>query len=348
MNADVNEVMDYRIHFRAPNKPNTDKLGVGVYDLIGEEEVVVPDFFGSFMDAVKDTGSVSKDHSSLTPTMQTLRRLYNHNKNKRFEASEGFVFCSKVDKQMTGRVKPEMLGVLLATQEDSFDTCNMRGNLTSKTMSNYCFSEMVDPLVEHMFDHQHPLYEENTVKYMTTSAQAQNLAYFIRSCVCAIILEKEKVLKRNRSFIKVVAALIQWTSDGAEVANEKDSSVRADLFTVTLYDKRGLHVQLTHRCLKTLYKCSIDIQRHLTDKAKHLQNGEEVQKIPTVYKIDNFGYEMTGNSLTMNDNSGVGTVSYSARKRAAITIGYNNRGVVPSVQTPLPTTPPLKKQRTEE
>eukprot|EP00978_Attheya_sp_CCMP212_P019907 scaffold56522_cov59-Attheya_sp.AAC.5 len=304
MNADVNEVVDYRIRFRAPNKPNTNKLGVRVYDSI-EEEVVAPDFFASFMADVNDMGLVSKDHSSLTPTMQTLRRLYNHNKNKHFEESEGFVFCSKVDKQMTGRVTPEMIGVLLATR-DSFDTCNMRGNLTSKIMSTYRFSEMVDPLVEHMFDNQHPLYEENTV-----------------SNVCAIIVEKEEVLKSNRSFMKVVAALIQWTSDGAEVSNEKDSSVRADLYAVTLYDKRGLYVQLTHRCLKTLYKCSIDIQRRLTNKAKRLQNGEEVQKIPTVYKIDNFGNEMTGNYL-MDDNSVARTSGHRARKGAAI---IKNKGV---------------------
>eukprot|EP00978_Attheya_sp_CCMP212_P036182 scaffold162186_cov63-Attheya_sp.AAC.1 len=203
-----------------------------------------------------------------------------HNKSKRSEELEGFDFSSKVDKQTTGRVTPEMLGVLLVTQE-TFDMASTKGN---------------------------------TVKYMTTSAQTQNLAYFIRSCVCAIILEKEEELKSNRLFLKVVAALSQWTFDGSDAANEKDSHVRANLNTVTLYDKRGILVQLTHCCLKTLTKCSIDIQRRLADKARRLQNGEEVQKIPTVHKLDNFDDAMTGDSL-MNDNSVVGTVGCSSKKR---------------------------------
>jgi hypothetical protein len=183
-----------------------------------------------------------------------------HNLKNRSEAPKGFVFPSKMDNIEMGRVTPDMLGVLLTTP-DSFATCNMRGNFTSKTMSKYRFSEMVDTLVEHMFGKEHDLYEENIVKYMTTTAQAQNLAYFIRSSVCAIILEKEDMLKKNRSFVKVVAALTQWTSDGIEIADERDSTLKADLFTVTAYNKRGNHMVLTHRFIKTISKCSIDIQR---------------------------------------------------------------------------------------
>eukprot|EP00978_Attheya_sp_CCMP212_P013262 scaffold33359_cov55-Attheya_sp.AAC.1 len=81
MSADWNEVVEYRIHFRASNKPNTDKLGVPVYDSIREEQVA-PDFFISFMEDLKKTGSVSKEHKKLTPTMLTLRRLYNNNIEK--------------------------------------------------------------------------------------------------------------------------------------------------------------------------------------------------------------------------------------------------------------------------
>jgi hypothetical protein len=73
--TEVNEVVEYRIRFRTPNKPNTDKLGVGVYELI-EEDVLAPEIFASFMEDVHATTLVSEEHSSLTPTMETLRRLY--------------------------------------------------------------------------------------------------------------------------------------------------------------------------------------------------------------------------------------------------------------------------------
>jgi hypothetical protein len=73
--TEVNEVVEYRIRFRAPNKPNTDKLGVGVYHDV-EEGVFAGEFFASFMDDVRATGSVSKEHSLLSPTMATLRQLY--------------------------------------------------------------------------------------------------------------------------------------------------------------------------------------------------------------------------------------------------------------------------------
>eukprot|EP00978_Attheya_sp_CCMP212_P014848 scaffold38083_cov51-Attheya_sp.AAC.1 len=306
--TEVNEVVEYRIRFRAPNKPNTDKLGVGVYELI-EEDVLAPEIFASFMEDV---------HVPLRWCPRSIARLLqrwrhcadcivrNHNLKNRSEAPKGFVFPSEMDNIKMGRVMPDMLGVLLTTP-DSFATCNMRGNLTSKTMSKYRFSEMVDTLVEHMFGKEHDLYEENIVKYMTTTAQAQNLAYFIRSSVCAIILEKEDMLKQNRSFVKVVAALTQWTSDGIEVANEKDSTLKADLNAVTMYNKRGMHMVLTHRCIKTINKCSIDIQRKLANKAKRLQNGESVQKIPTVYRIENFDDE--------NENTDVETFDKRGKKR---------------------------------
>ena len=183
-----------------------------------------------------------------------------YNLQNRTKASKGFEYPSEMDPNKTGRVTQAMLGVLL-TSPDSFDSDNLKGNRTSKTMSNFRFSETVDSLVKHMLGTNHGLYEANIVKYMTTTAQAQNLAFFIRSSVCAIIVKKEDILKENPFFVKVVAALTQWMYDGIDAASEKVSTLKADLYAVTMYNKRGMHLVLTHRCIKTLYKCSIDIQR---------------------------------------------------------------------------------------
>eukprot|EP00978_Attheya_sp_CCMP212_P011422 scaffold28196_cov55-Attheya_sp.AAC.3 len=173
--------LEYRLRFRAANKRNTDDIGLAVYHVVNEN-YYSPKFYECFMVEVKKEG-------------KTAKAVYHANRNSiglpfGVTGSGGF---------KTGAVTLEELCVMLVP-EKNFSTQKMTGNETRKTMNLFNFGVVFDSIVEKIFDMEHALYCKQTVKRMTTSRQAQNVALFLRLSVCALIMKRVNTLKEHPYF----------------------------------------------------------------------------------------------------------------------------------------------------
>ena len=155
------------------------------------------------------------------------------------------------------RVTAPMVAALVAS-EGIFDRKKFMGNPIGKWLRHGHYAVIVQKLVEDFWDDKHYLYVNCPIKYMSSSVQGQNLVYFVRVSVGAILCNKVEELLANAAYKTCVAALIEWTKEGIAMADDQHTLIRATLSGVTIYDKRGFHFYMTHRCVDRLHEISVD------------------------------------------------------------------------------------------
>jgi hypothetical protein len=166
---------------------------------------------------------------------------------------------------MKSSVSPNALAILLLPvyhfEGSSLSKDNHLINLKRKFYVQVVIDEVVKKVFKNKNDARRDLIGRNVPQHITTSSQAQNMFYFIRVCVCAVLVDKMAELENDNEFAKVCKALSEWTEEGEERLVHTNSRITVDGERTIVYDRRGMFTCYDHKFIDKLYAATVKGRR---------------------------------------------------------------------------------------